>query len=349
MVYGRPSRQLVVIGVTGTDGKTTTCSLIADVLGATGAPVGLSTSAVVQIGNERRLNESHLTMPGRFGLQRLLRQMVKAGCRYAVIEVSSEGMVQYRHTGIDFDIAVMTNLSPEHIEAHGSFEAYKSAKGLLFRSIIRGGDKRLNGKTIPKVTVVNLDDPSHDYYLKFWAEQHYGTTLVDHAGQTDVGDKLTVIAGQELNITNNQTMFTVDVRRFSLPLPGDYNIRNALQAIAVGRALGIEWEMLQKGLATAHKIPGRAEEVPTGKPWRVIIDYAVTPAALLQFYNSLQHSGASRIIGVFGATGGGRDTWKRSELGKIAAQYCAKIILTTEDPFYGGAGGDCRGHCRWNP
>lgn len=332
--YGRPSRHLVVIGVTGTDGKTTTCSLIADVLAASGARVGLSTSAVFQVGDKRWLNESHLTMPGRFELQRLLRRMVKAGCRYAVIETSSEGMIQYRHTGIDFDVAVLTNLSPEHIEAHGSFEAYRRAKGLLFRSIIRGGDKRLGGVKIPKVTVVNLDDLSHDYYLKFWAEQHYGTTLADHAGQTEVGDKLTVVAGQDVRQSANSTQFSVDGHDFTLPLPGVYNVRNALQAVAVGRALDIGWEVLQKGLVNAHTIPGRAEEVPTGKPWRVVVDYAVTPAALTQFYNSLKQSGASRTISVFGATGGGRDAWKRPELGKIAAQYCAKIIMTTEDPYY---------------
>ncbi len=331
--YGRPSRHIIVVGVTGTDGKTTTASLIADVLGASGAPVGLSTSAVFQIGEQRWLNESHLTMPDPFQLQRLLRRMVQAGCRYAVVEASSEGLVQYRHTGVDFDVAVITNLTPEHIKTHGSFEAYRQAKGLLFTSIIRSGDKHLFGAAIPKVTVVNLDDASHDYYLKFWAEKHYGTTLSHHRTIADAEGKMTVIAGSGARPRADGMMFTVDGRDFTLPLSGEYNVRNALQAIAVGRALGLEWEAIVKGLASAQAVPGRSEEIATGRPWRVVVDYALTPAALEQFYQSLKSDGAKRIIAVFGAAGGGRDAWKRPELGKIAARYCAKIILTTDDPY----------------
>lgn len=333
-LYGRPSRHLVVIGVTGTDGKTTTASLIADVLRATGNKVGLSTSAVVQVGDERWLNEAHVTMPGRFQLHKLLRRMVNAGCRYAVLEVSSEGLIQYRQTGIDFDVAVITNLTPEHIEAHGSFEAYRQAKGLLFSSIIRGGDKHLFGQTIPKVTVVNLDDPSHDYYLKFWAEQHFGTTLSNPDLTTHSNDKLIVMHGSDARPTAEGMKFSINNHAFTIPLPGKYNVRNALQAIAVGRALGLEWELIAKGLSWANLVPGRAEEVSTGKPWRMVVDYALTPAALEMFYQSLKASGAKRIIAVFGAAGGGRDTWKRPQLGKISASYADRIFLTTDDPYY---------------
>lgn len=332
--FGHPSRHLVVIGVTGTDGKTTTASLIADVLQSSGHPVGLSTSAIFQVGDRRWTNESHLTMPGRFALQRLLRQMVDAGCRYAVVEVSSEGLAQYRHSGIDFDVAVVTNVTPEHIEAHGSFEAYRAAKGMLFRSIIRGGDKRFDGRTIPKVTVVNLDDPSHEYFLKFWAEAHYGTALQPHAHPDQVAEgKLTMLIPTTLETRDDGNAFNLDGHQLSVPLPGRYNASNALQAVAVGLALGLDWGRIATGLRRARPIPGRGEEIVSDRGWRVTVDYALTPNALDRFYASLHERGARRIIGVFGAAGGGRDTWKRPELGKIAAKHCDRIILTTDDPY----------------
>lgn len=177
--YGRPSRQLIVVGITGTDGKTTTAVLTAHILSQARRPTGLSSSAMFQIGDKRWANETHLTMPGRFTLQHLLRRMVEGGCHYAVLEVSSEGLAQYRHVGIDFDVAVITNLTPEHIQAHGSFEKYRQAKELLFSKIIKGGDKHLFGQQIPKITVVNLDDPQASHFLAFWAEEHYGVS-VDH-------------------------------------------------------------------------------------------------------------------------------------------------------------------------
>jgi UDP-N-acetylmuramoyl-L-alanyl-D-glutamate--2,6-diaminopimelate ligase len=331
--YGRPSRHLVVIGVTGTDGKTTTASLIADTLGASGALVGLSTSALVQVGTRRWLNESHMTMPGRFALQKLLRQMVQAGCRYAVIEMSSEGLVQNRHVGIDIDVAVVTNVTPEHIEAHGSFEQYRAAKGLLFASIIRGGDKHLHGATIPKVTVVNLDDPNHDFFLAYWAEQHFGTCLQPHELPARPKEKTTVLCPTSIHLDHDRSIFTLDGHNVALPLPGEYNVRNALQAAAVGRALGLEWSTIISGLAAAHQIPGRTQRIDSGRGWEIVVDYALTPNALTQLYTALKQQGARRIIAVFGAAGGGRDAWKRPELGNIAAEYCDQIILTTDDPY----------------
>ncbi len=333
-VYGRPSRELVVIGVTGTDGKTTTASLIADVLSASGAKVGISSSAIFQIGDRRWLNETHMTMPGRFGLQKMLRDMVQAGCQYAVIEVSSEGLVQYRHAGIDFDIAVITNLSPEHIEAHGSFENYRLAKGILFNSIIRGGDKHIDGKKVPKATVVNLDDPSHDFFLKFWAEKHYGFGLQPHQHE-DAGrlDKLITLIPTAAQTTDTGSTFTLEGQTFRLPLPGKYNVYNALAATAVARAVDVEWPVIAEGLSNVQAIPGRGETIDSGKGWKVVVDYALTPHALEALYTSLQSSGAQGIIGVFGAAGGGRDVWKRPELGKTANEYCTKIILTTDDPY----------------
>ncbi len=329
-VYGRPARQMVVIGVTGTDGKTTTASMIVHLLSSAGRPTALSSSAMFQIGDKRWPNESHMTMPGRFALQRWLRQAVQAGCQYAVLEVSSEGLAQYRHIGIDFDIAVLTNITPEHIQAHGNFENYRRTKELLFKKIIKGGDKHLFGQTIPKITVVNQDDPNAEHFLEFWAEQHYGVTLSNPVLQKE---KLTLLRADNIQLHPQASEFSIDGHPAYLPMPGRYNISNALEALAVGRALGLSWGELLNGLKTFSGVPGRGQEIPTGKPWRVIVDYALTPNALRHLYESLKQSDAKRIIAVFGAAGGGRDAWKRPELGKIATEFCDHIILTTDDPY----------------
>ena len=329
--FGRPTRHLIVIGVTGTDGKTTTSTMIASILQTAGLPTGLSSSVYCQVGNERWLNESHMTMPGRFGLQRLLRRMVNVGCKYAVIEVSSEGVAQYRHLGIDFDAAVITNISPEHLESHGSFDAYKQAKGQLFGAIIKSGDKHFGMK---KFTVVNLDDPHAEYFLKFWAEEHHGVTIQSAASMPDaLQPKSTVWRASDIQLNSANSTFTIDGQKIIVGLPGAFNISNALEAIAVARALGVAWEPIKKALQELQTIPGRLQEVSTGQPWRLVVDYALTPAALEKLYHTLQSQGVKRIISVFGAAGGGRDRWKRPELGKIAAEYAAHIILTTDDPY----------------
>lgn len=332
--YGRPARHLAVIGVTGTDGKTTTVNLIAHLLAHAGRRVGVSSSAVFQVGDHRWSNDSHLTMPGRFALQKLLRQIVNAGCQYAVIEVSSEGLRQYRHLGIDFDVAVLTNITPEHIEAHGSFEKYQRTKEQLFAKIIKGGDKHIGDRVIPKVTVVNLDDPSAPRFLEFWAEEHYGVTLGQSQLVPDaIGEKLQVLKADNIRFEASASSFWVNGQEFVLPMPGQFNVANALEAMAVGRALGLSWPELANGLASFPGVAGRMEEVPSHHPWRVVVDYALTPNALRQLYSSLRQSGAKRIIAVFGAAGGGRDKWKRPELGKIADECCQQIILTTDDPY----------------
>lgn len=330
---GRPARHMVVIGVTGTDGKTTTATLIAELLRAGGYKVGLSSSVFFQIGDRRWLNESHMTMPGRFGLQSLLREMVQAKCDFAVLEVSSEGIRQHRHIGIDFDAAVLTNLTPEHIEAHGGFDEYRKAKGRLFERLIKSGDKQRAGKHVKRISVVNLDDPSADYFLKFWAEEHHGVTL-KVAPELPGGLKypITTWSATQIESQSNTSEFTLDGHRVKLGLPGRYNVANAAEAIAVARACGVEWNVIEEELAKPRTIPGRSEVIQ-GKGFRVVVDYALTPAALRAFYQSLRDGGAKRIIAVFGAAGGGRDRWKRPQLGAIAGEFAHRIILTTDDPY----------------
>jgi len=334
-----------VIGVTGTDGKTTTSWMIAQLLKAGGAKVGLSSTVMTMIGDNVALNESHMTMPGRFTLQRQLSEMVRAGCTYAVIEMSSQGLAQNRHIGIDVDCAVITNLTPEHIEAHGSFDAYRRAKGILFGQIVRGGDKHIGGGTVKKVTVVNLDDPNAEYFFKFWAEEHHGVSLTTASGGVPptagkaapeiplkLKEKTQLWQGKDVQFSGEGMTFTVNNQKISLPYPGEYNVRNALEAIAVACAYGVPLEKCLTALATMPPLSGRAERITLPSGGVAVIDYAVTPVALESFYKALKAEGAKNIIGVFGAAGGGRDSWKRPELGRIAAEYCFEIILTTEDP-----------------
>lgn len=327
--YGFPSRRMIVVGVTGTDGKTTTAMMIARITLAAGKKVGLSSSAVFRLGEKEWPNETHMTMPGRWALPRLLHRMVEAGCHIAILEVSSEGLTQGRLTGIDVDAAVITNLTPEHIESHGGFAAYRKAKSILFFALNGTARKTFHGQRVPKVSVVNADDGQAEYFSSFPADIHAATTLASEVTMPNVE----MYRAEHVRAANGGIELSVAGHDFTIHLPGEYNAANALQAIALCRSYGVSWEDCAKGLDDLKFIPGRGELVDSGKGWSVVIDYALTPAALKSLYTGLRKNGAQRLIAVFGAAGGGRDVWKRPELGKIAAEYCDRIILTTDDPY----------------
>lgn len=329
--YRHPSRSMLVVGVTGTDGKTTTATLLAAMFQAAGWRVGLSSTVYFQIGEKRWRNETHMTMPGRFALQRMLRSMVDAGCRVAVIEASSEGLVQHRLDGVDVDAAVLTNISPEHLESHGGWERYRAAKALLFARLARSRKKMIDGRPLPKVSVVNYDDPSFDYFSQAVADIHVATSIADNPEHRPGSGRF--LAAQHIVSTGQGSRFTADGQDFHTALPGTYNVANALQAIAVCTAYGVSPAVASVGLAIVRSLPGRHEEIATNRGWRVVVDYALTPAALEQLYTTLRREGARRVVAVFGAAGGGRDAWKRPELGRITGRLADDIILTTDDPY----------------
>jgi len=289
ILYGFPSRKIKVIGATGTDGKSTTVNLINKVLEEGGYKTASISSISFKIGQEERPNNLKMTMPGRFAIQKFLSQALKAGCQYAVLEVSSEGIKQYRHKFIDFDAAVFTNLSPEHIEGHGSFENYKKAKGQLF-------------KAAKNIHIINIDDKNAEYFFGFNSRKKY-------------------TYGLEQGDVNNLNL------QLKLQLVGDFNIYNALAAICVGLSQGISLEVCKKAVEKAKGIPGRMELV-IDSPFKVIVDYAITPNALEKAYQAVKPK-----ICVLGSCGGGRDKWKRKTLGEIAGKYCGEIIVTNEDPY----------------
>ena len=297
VLYRFPSRKLKVIGITGTNGKSTVVILTTKILEEAGYKVASLSSIKFKIGDQEWPNTLKMTMPGRLKLQRFLRQALNAGCRYAVLEITSEGIKQHRHQFIDFDIAVFTNLTPEHIEVHGGFENYRAAKGKLFQ-------------TTKNIHIINIDDENANYFLQFPARKKYTYGL-------NKGD---------INAKNFQ---------FKLQLIGDFNVYNALAAACVGVSQGVNLEICKKVLEAVGSIPGRMEEV-IFQPFKVFVDYAFTPNALEKVYQTIRSkvkSQKSKVICVLGACGGGRDKWKRPVLGEIAAKYCDEVIVTNEDPY----------------
>lgn len=331
IVYRHPSRELIVIGVTGTNGKTTTSYYLARALEASGHSAGCTTTALMKIGDREWINKTKMTMPGRFFLQRMLREMVDAGCRYAVIETSSQGLAQGRHLGIAYDVAVFTNLTPEHIEAHGGFENYKRAKRLLFEHVTQTPEKTLDGKRVEKLAIVSADSIHGPYYAEtprvkhvqwYGIEQHRGL-YADEIQMDAVGSRFVLKDARDPSLA-------LPVR---LLQPGDYNILNALAALAVCHALGVDLEAAIKRLEAISVVPGRFERIDVGQPWNVIVDYAPEPESFRQLYRALQAIPRERTIHVLGSCGGGRDVARRPILGELAAQNADLIIVTNEDPY----------------
>jgi UDP-N-acetylmuramoyl-L-alanyl-D-glutamate--2,6-diaminopimelate ligase len=298
LIYGFPSKKLTLIGVTGTNGKTTTTEMIASIFEKAGKKIALSNSVRFKIGEKEEINTLRMTMPGRFFIQRFLKKATKEGCEYAIIEVTSEGIKQHRHRFLDFKVAVFTNLAPEHIEAHGSFEKYREAKLKLFEAT-------------KEIHVINIEDENADYFLKIPAKKKITFGL-------EKGD---------FNLKNTE---------IKIQIPGKFNLYNALAAFSVAKTLGIDEEIIKEALREFKGVPGRMEEV-ISKPFKVIVDYAVTPNALEKVYQTLRNTQYeipnTRLICVLGACGGGRDKWKRPVLGEIAAKYCDEVIVTNEDPY----------------
>lgn len=322
--YGHPSRDLIVIGVTGTNGKTTTCYAIAKALEATGAKTGCTTTAIMKIADKEWINNTKMTMPGRFYLQRSLRQMVEAGCRYAVIETSSQGIVQHRHLGIRYDIAVLTNLTPEHIEAHGGFENYRKAKRVLFEQLTKLPSKTLQGEVVPRVAVLNAESEFADYYA---TTPHLKTVLWYGI------EKGSGLKADHLELLPDGSRSEVNGYPMKLAMPGRYNVENMLAALAVCQVLSVPLEPAIKRLEKIQGLPGRFERVNLGQPWTVIIDYAPEPEALKQLYGAIASLNYKRLIHVLGSCGGGRDVARRPILGQMAGETADIVVVTNEDPY----------------
>ncbi len=312
ILYRHPSRQITVIAVTGTKGKSTVTELITHILETDGKTVASLSTIQFKIGSDVRRNLYKMTMPGRFFVQKFLRAAVDAGCTHAVVEMTSEGAKQYRHKFIDLNALVFTNLTPEHIESHGSFEKYKACK-LELAKAVAASSKR------PRTLVANTDDEHGADFLAFPVENALPYQLSD----------LSLYSLQKEGFS-----MVIEGTTLRVPLVGLFNVYNALAAITLTRAYGVSLTTIDSALHTLPTIKGRVEHFKSGtgagKAVTAIVDYAHTPDSLRQLYTAFKD--VPKIC-ILGNTGGGRDTWKRPEMGHIAEQFCDQIILTNEDPY----------------
>src|SRR3989344_8442224 len=308
IIYGFPSRKIKVIAVTGTKGKTSVTEILNAILEEAGYKTAVSNTIRFKIGSDSKPNLYKMSMPGRFFIQKFLRQAVDDGCGYAIMEVTSQGALLHRHKFIDFDALVFTNIAPEHIEAHGSYEKYVSAKLSIADAVTRSGKK-------PIILVANADDEQSEKFLaKNFTEKH--TYSLNDA--------------KPYNVFKQGFAMTVKGTLIKSPLSGEFNILNTLAAITFADTQNISIETSKRAVEKFKMIPGRVEKIDEGQNFTVIVDYAHTPDSLQKFYDIFY---GTRRICVLGNTGGGRDIWKRDEMAKIAERECDEIILTNEDPY----------------
>jgi len=308
VIYRFPSKHIKVIAVTGTKGKSSTVEIISAILEEASYKTALSNTIRFKIGSESRDNLFKMSMPGRFSIQRFIRKAVKAKCDYLVMEMTSQGSILYRHKFIDLDAFVFTNLSPEHIEAHGSYEKYIQAKVNLAKSIEQSSKKNT-------VVIANADDKESGRFLDCKADRKMTYALKDV---------------MPYEIHKSGIDFMLGNKKVTSPLSGLFNLYNILAAVTTARSQGVSDDVIIRAAEKFDGIPGRVQKIEAGQDFTVVVDYAHTPDSLEKLYQVFQ---SSRNICVLGGTGGGRDSWKRKEMGRIAEEYCDEIILTDEDPY----------------
>ena len=326
--FDYPSRKLQVVGVTGTDGKTTTSTLIHSILLAAGHRAGLISTIRAEIGGRSYDTGFHVTTPEAFDVQRYLHDMVMSGTDVAVLETTSHALDQGRVLCVDYDVAVVTNVTHEHMDWHGNWENYMEAKARLFR-MLNGSHRK---PSTPKAAVINADDKSYDWLKRIPTDMQYVYGL-DRRRQPD-------ITADDLEFRAGGTSFTAQTPISDIPvrlhMPGKHNIYNALAAIGAALALGVPREAISRGLEAVESIRGRMEWVPEARAhgFDVVVDFAHTPNALertLELARQLVHPHGGRVIAVFGSAGL-RDRAKRAMMGHAAGKLADLTVVTAEDP-----------------
>lgn len=306
--YGFPAKKLVVIGVTGTKGKSTVAEMLFATLSDAGYKTALASTIRFAIGEESQPNLFKMTLQGRGFIQEFMKKALKAKCTHMIVEITSESTLQFRHWFLELDGLVVTNIQREHIERHGSFELYVAAKRTIVRSLEKSLKKR-------RVLVSNEDISETKEFLDAKVSRAIGFSKQELA---------------HLNSNDNGVSFDYKKTHFTFPIPGVFNAENALATIKLSEEFGIPLKTVAHALSNLALIPGRVERIDEGQDFISVVDYAHTPDSLEALYCAFP---THRKICVLGNTGGGRDTWKRPLMGKIADNYCDEVILTDEDPY----------------
>ena len=320
-VFEHPTRKLKLVAVTGTDGKTTTVHLVSDVLDAGGEQTGFATTVDFKVADHLWANDTRQTTQEAVEIQEFFAELLVAGGTWGVLEATSHALALRKLRGCEVDVAVFTNLSPEHLDFHGTLQSYLEAKGILFEMLGQSADKG-----VPKTAVLNADDPHWQY-------------LVDRAGGANVItygiDAHADIQGTVLSADASGSRVRVEARgetiEIALPLVGRFNVHNALAAIAAGLAAGVPLAKARDALQRAKSVRGRMERVDCGQPFSVIVDYAHTPESLDKVLGLLRPLTKGRLIAVFGSAGE-RDRAKRPRLAEVAAKHADFFVITQEDP-----------------
>ncbi len=311
--YGFPGRKIRVIGVTGTNGKTTTSFMIHRMLHEAGIKVALLTTVGIGIGDDIQTQSVHITTAQASVLQRRLRDFGRAGVEWVIVETSSHSLAQHRVWGVPYEIAVLTNITNDHLDYHKTFERYVDAKRQLFVLANRHG---------MKVGVVNADDPSAE---KFTASIKNPVTYGIESGDLKATNIVLEADHSTYEVKSGDASYKVRVN-----IPGKFNVSNSLAAVSVGRALGLSVEQIEKGIAATQTVEGRMNVIDAGQAFKVIVDFASTPDAFENFFKSVRPLTKGKLIAVFGSAGR-RDEAKRPQQGEIAARYADVVILTEED------------------
>lgn len=314
---GFPARGLKIIGVTGTDGKTSTCTLITQMIRNSGYKVAMMTTISIDYGDGRGEipNPTRLTSMGASQLVRQLKKIKAAGAEWLVLETTSHALAQYRVWGVPYTLAVMTNVSHEHLDYHGTFERYRDAKRMLFKQTNR------NRKGL-RTGILNAEDPSAELFASDIAHPiSYGIKEGDlRAGNV----KLTPTG------SHYQAVIGHDKYNIECHLPGSFNVYNSLAAVGAGRALGLSKQQIEQGIASLQSVEGRMTRVDEGQDFDVIVDYAHTPESFEKVFKEVKPLVKGRMIVAFGSAGR-RDEEKRARQGEVAGKYCDVVIATEED------------------